>query len=244
VPDCSYISADRGPASSGGASRTQTVQVTRLDGGTYEAHVKFAEAVENGKRGLASELLATLLAGLINANVPPAEVVELQPGQVVTLRDGLNPAAGLAVAMQTIEPWVDVNAPDAILDISADALALISAVQSWTEVGDRGHNMIRSRDQVYSVDFASAFGAAWAGGTNAPSLVEDLLLRDRLASVPHAMKAAADALDFVGDDAIDQAVEKVPEDWMNAGQKTMFCARLKTTRHSVAEQIRAKYPEP
>jgi hypothetical protein len=220
------------------------VQVTRPDGSTYEAHAKFADAAENGIRGLASELLASLLAGLINANVPPAEVVELQPGQVVTLRDGVNPAAGLAVAMQTIESWVDVNAADAILDVSVDTLALLSAVQSWTEVGDRGHNMIRSRDRVYSVDFASAFGSAWVGGTAAPTLVEDLLLRDRLAADPVAMRNAADSLEIVSDDAIDEAVGKVPDQWMDPVHKSRFCARLKTTRQSVAEQLRAKYPPP
>ena len=42
--------------------------------------------------------------------------------------------------------------------------------------------------------------------------------------------------------AIDEAVAKVPDEWMDPAHKATFCARLKTTRHSVAEQIRAKYP--
>ena len=220
------------------------VQVTRVDGSTYEAHVKFVEKVENGTRGLASELLSSLLAALVNANVPAGDVVELQPSQKITLGDGSSPASGLAVALETIDSWVDVNAPDAILDISADSLALISAVQSWTEVGDRGHNMIRSRDRVYAIDFASAFGSAWAGSTAAPALVDDPLMRDRLNAAPLAMRAAADGLDLVSDETIDQVVAKVPDEWMDPGQKAAFCIRLKNTRHSVAEQIRAKYPAP
>lgn len=218
------------------------VQVTRADGSTYEAHVKFSEKVENGSRGLASELLASLLAALVPAKVPTGEVVELQPGQVITLGDGSCPAPGLAVALETMNPWVDVNVPDAILDISADALALLSAVHSWTEVGDRGHNMIRSRNAVYAIDFASAFSLTWAGSAIDRPLVEDPLMRDRLAAAPLAMRSAADCLDAVTDFAIDEAVAKVPDEWMDPAHKATFCARLKTTRHSVAEQIRAKYP--
>jgi len=220
------------------------VQVTRVDGTTYEAHAKFAEKAENGNRGLASELLASLLAGLVRANVPRAEVVELPPGQLIALGDGSHPAVGLAVACETIDPWVDINAAGAILDVSVDDLALLSVVQCWTEVQDRGHNMIRSRDKVYAIDFASAFGSIWTGSAAVPPLVEDSLIQNRLAAAPLAMRAAADCLESVSNDAIDQAVAEVPNEWMDPSQKGAFCARLKTTRQSVAERLRSKYPIP
>ena len=220
------------------------VQITRRDGATYEAHAKFAEVAENGVRGLASEFLASRLAALLNANIPPAEVVDLEPGMVIALGDGSTPAPGVAVALQTIEPAVDVNATDALLDIPGDRLALLSVVQWWTEVGDRGHNMIRSRNQIYSIDFASAFGPAWGGSTVMPALVDDPLLVARLASEAPAMRTAADQLERVTDTNIDIAVGEVPDEWMNSGERGGFCARLKASRQVIADQIRAKYPAP
>ena len=239
-----FISADRGPASSGGASKTQMVQVTRVDGSTYEAHAKFAEGAENGARGLASELLASGLARLLNANVPDGVVVDLLPEQTITLRDGCQPASGLAVALTSIQPSVDVNDPSAILDISVHTLAVLSAAESWTEVGDRGHNMIRSHDEVYAVDFASAFASIWNGAVALPALVDDPLLRDRLLAEPLAMLGAADTLELISNDEIDAAVGEVPDIWMDAAQKAAFCGGLKLTRQSVVAQIRAQYPHP
>ena len=219
-----YISADRGNASTGGASNAQRVQVTRPDGSTYEAHAKFAEAAENGRRGLAAEFIASRLAELLGANVPRAEAVELRDEPVIKLRNGVTPAPGLAFASETITPWIDVNAADAITDVPLDQLALLSVHESWTEVSDRGHNMIRSHSQVYAIDFASAFNPAWSGATGAPNLVDDGLLRDRLIVEHNAMRTAADRLCGVTDAAIDGAVNDIPADWLDAAAITALRA--------------------
>lgn len=193
---------------------------------------------------MAAEFLASRLAELIGANVPRAEVVEVTDHPVVKLRNGVTPAPGLAFASETITPWIDVNAADAIADVPVEQLALLSIHESWVEAGDRGHNMIRSHDTVYAIDFATAFNPAWSGVAGAPTLVDNGLLRDRLAAEHAAMRAAADLLCAVSDAAIDGVVDEIPADWLDPGAKAAVSARLKTNRESVAEQIRARHPEP
>jgi hypothetical protein len=236
-----YISGDYGPAS--GASKAQMVQITCPDGTGYKAHAKFAQAAEYGTRGLASEVLASRLGGLIGARVPAVAVVDLPEGQEIKLGDGSRPAPGLAAASETIEPWVDVNGPEAVQDIPPDDLALLSTIESWTEVGDRGHNMIRSRDRVYSIDYVSAFQSSWSATQPPGVLADDPLLRDRLAGETAAMRAAANKLDAVTDDDIDRAVAELPNAWMDDDTKARFRANLKDARQLVAAQIRVKYPQ-
>lgn len=238
-----YISADRGPASSGGASQTQMVQITCADGTTYEAHAKFAERAENGKRGLASELLVSALADLIGAYVPSLHVVDLPEGQVIKLRDGSCPAPGLAAASETIEPWIDVNAPDVLAGVPVENLAMLSVLQCWTESGDRGHNMIKSHDRAFSIDHVSAFNSLWSG-TVQTALVDDSLLHDRLAGEIAAMRMAIDLLANVRDRDIDAAVGGVPDEWMDAPTKTRFRTGLLAAREFVLAQLRLKFPQP
>lgn len=220
---------------------TQMVQVTRLDGTTYEAHAKFAEGAENGRRGLAAELLAGALAALIGANVPPAEVVELRADLTVRLRNGIVPAPGLAVASETMSPWVDVNAADTVANVPAEQLARLSVFESWTEVGDRGHNLILCHELVFAIDFASAFSQAFSGSTGDSSLVEDALLRDRLSVEQGALLTAVDRLSAVTDHEIDLAVRHIPTEWLDDASKAAVCARLQSSRNSVVQQIRMKY---
>jgi hypothetical protein len=217
------------------------VTVTCPDGRLYHAHAKFAEGAENGVRGLASEFLASRLAQLLGAGVPRVEIVDLTEGQEIKMRDGIIPTSGLVAASETMELSVDVNGPEALEDVETRELALISALESWTEVGDRGHNMIRSKGRAYAVDFASAFPSCWAGGEHPGALVDDPFMQVRLASEPGAMRQVADVLDGVTDGDIDGAVEAVPDLWMNADTKHHFKDGLRLGRQRVAGKIREKY---
>jgi hypothetical protein len=236
-----YISGDDGPASSGGASKTQLVHVTCPDGSIYEAHTKFAEGAENGTRGLASEFLASRLAASIGANVPTVAVVVLLPGQVIRLRDGVLPAPGLAAASETIPNWVDVNAGDALEGVATDQLALLAAVQWWVEASDRGHNVILTHGRAYSIDFASAFGAAWSGAPPPSVLMDDPLLLGRLTAEPLVVRSAAQKLLQVSDNEIDRAVNEVPDEWMDVTTKARFQSHLKANRQLVAQLIETRY---
>jgi hypothetical protein len=240
VPSRPYISGDDGPLS-GGASRVQMVTITCPDGSVYHAHAKFAEGAEHGVRGLASELLASCLGHLLGAGVPPVAVVDLPEGQEIKMRDGIIPSSGLVSASETMESSVDVNGPEALEDVATRELALISALESWTEVGDRGHNMIRSRGHAYAVDFASAFPSCWASGEPSGELVDDAFIRDRLAAEPGVMRGVADQLEGVNDGDIDAAVEAVPDPWMNAETKHHFKEGLRLGRQRVAGKLREKY---
>jgi hypothetical protein len=217
------------------------VTITCADGRVYHAHAKFAEGAENGVRGLASEFLASRLALLLGAGVPPVEVVDLPEGQEIKMRDGILPTSGLVAASETMELAVDVNGAEALEDIATTELALISTVESWSEVGDRGHNMIRSKGRAYAIDFASAFPSCWAGGMPPGALVDDPFLRDRLDSEPQAMRDVADGLEGVADATIDAAVDAVPDAWMNADTKHRFKEALKLSRQLIAGRIREKY---
>jgi hypothetical protein len=217
------------------------VTITCPDGRVYHAHAKFAEGAENGVRGLASEFLASRLAQLLDARVPPVAVVDLPAGQEIKMRDGIIPTSGLVAASETMEFAVDVNGAEALEDIATRDLALLAVLESWTEVSDRGHNMIRSKGRAYAVDFASAFQTCWSGAQPPGALADDPFIRDRLASEPQAMLEAADRLHEVADGDIDGAVDAVPEAWMASATKQHFKHGLKLCRERVVENIRGRY---
>jgi hypothetical protein len=238
-----HITGDGGPVS-GGASKAQMVTITCPDGRVYHAHAKFAEGAENGVRGLASEYLASRLAQLLGAGVPPAEVVDLPEGQEIKMRDGIIPKSGLVAASETMEFAVDVNGAEALEDIATRDLALISTLEWWTEVGDRGHNMIRSKGHAYAVDFASAFSSCWSRAQPSGGLPDDPFICVRLASEPAIMREVADVLEGVADRDIDAAVDAVPDLWMDGDAKHHFKESLKLAQRLVAGKIREKYALP
>jgi len=214
------------------------------DGEEIPAHAKFAktttgtDAAEQGTRGLASELLAALLGKAMGASVPTTEVIELTEQMKIVLRNNEVPESGLAVASHTIDPAIDVPNPDALNGVPIEELARISALESWTEMGDRSHNMIRSGNTAYSIDHASGFGSSWAGIVPPSQLVVNTLTQDRLAADPAARASAADALARVTDEQIDSIVDQVPEAWLGKSQKERFKINLKASRDNVAQMMR------
>lgn len=216
-PPRGRIIRDDGPASTGGASKTQRVGVRRSDGTEYPAHAKFAKDVpgaiiaERGEQGLAAELIASRLATLLGAPVPQVDVVTIAAEVDIRLRDDRRPCRDIpAIASHTVDKWTDVNAADAVEDVPVDDLAAISALHSWIEAGDRGHNMIRSEGRAYAIDHPTALASAWSGTDPPGALVSDALTAARLAANPKAMLAAAEKLRHVPDDAIDRVVDEVP----------------------------------
>lgn len=238
------IVRDEGPATSGGASKTRQVVIERPDGSQAHVHAKFAktttgtDAAENGARGLASELLAGLLASAMGANVPSPEVVVLPEDVDITLQDGTKPEPGIAFVSHTIDSSIDVPNADAIQDVPTEQIARISALESWTEMADRGHNMIKSNRAAYSIDHASGFASTWSGNARPASLVENAITKDRLGADSSSMKAAAASLEGVSDEVIDAAVESVPDEWMSTDERARFKADLKSSHDVVAQQIR------
>jgi HipA-like protein len=244
-----HIVQDDGPASSGGASSTQRVKVRRPDGTEYAAHAKFAKdtlgaiIAERGEEGLAAEFVASRLAGLLGAPVPETDVVMIAAEVDVCLRNDRRPDKALpAIASHTIDPWTDVNAPDTVEDAPLDDLAAISALHSWVEAGDRGHNMIRAAGRAYAIDHPTALGSTWSG-TNPPgTLVVDGLTQARLAANPKAMVAAAAKLRQVPNDAIDGVVDAIPAEWVpSADVRSRLKANLKASRDAVARAIGEAY---
>jgi hypothetical protein len=242
-PDVPEIVRDEGPANSGGASKTQRVVIRRLNGTEQAVHAKFAkttagqDAAEGGYRGLASELLAGLLAEAMGASAPRTEIVLLPDDMDITLRDGSKAAPGKAVASHTVESSVDVPSADAIQDVPIEDVARISALESWTEMGDRNHNMIKSGHKPYSIDHASGFASSWQGADPPGNLVTNELTRERLAGDSSARAGAGEALAAVPDEAIDSAVDAIPSEWMDLAEKTRFKKNLKKSRDAVANKL-------
>lgn len=241
------IIRDDGPASSGGASRTQRVLVKRSDGTEYKAHAKFARdragaiIAEGGEQGLAAELLASRLGSALSAPVPRAEVVDVPADIDIRLRDDRRPSPDLpAVALETIEPWVDANAAEALDGTSHADLAHIAALHGLVEAQDRSHNMIRSGDRAYAVDHATALSSAWSGTEGRGVLLaDDIALK---ATMPAAMKAAGEALAALSDESIDDAVDDLPRELVPSDDvRQRLKANLKTNRSTVVNQIKKEY---
>jgi HipA-like kinase len=244
----SRIVRDEGTASSGGASSTQKVVVSRPDGTEYPAHAKFAKDVngavlaENGEHGLASELLTSVLGRLLGAPVPLVEVVEVPPDLPLRLRGDRRPAPGLAVASQTISAWTDVNAPDALADVPAEEVAAIAVLHAWAEVGDRGHNMIRSGTRVYSIDHATAFGSAWNALDPPGTFAPDAILSPVLQANPEALVDAGRRLARVTDKELDEAVSTLPETFVPSDEiRARIKRNLKMSRDAVSQAIEKAY---
>jgi len=223
--------------------------VRRPDGTEYSAHAKFAKDVlgaiiaERGEQGLAAELIASRLATLLGAPVPEVDVVSIPAEVDIRLRDDRRPSKDMpAIASHTVDKWTDVNAADAVEDAPVEDLAAISALHSWIEAGDRGHNMIRSEGRAYAIDHATALASAWSGIDPPGSLVPDSLTTARLTANAKAMRAAAEKLAQVPDDAIDRVVNEVPGEWVpSADVRNRLKANLKTSRDAVAKEIERTY---
>jgi hypothetical protein len=244
------IIEDRGPATSGGASKTQRVLVRSSDGTEWDAHAKFAQdtsgqiLAENGAHGLAAELLASRLGQRLSASVPPAEPVMLAPGVVIRLRNGETPAPGLALAAHSIDLAVDVTPGTLPADVDPKILAGIAALHSVVEARDRGHNLVISHGRPYSVDHATAFGPAWDLKDSSGSLMLDPLIEPILSKHPTELRAAGRGLGKLSDADIDELVGELPRDWVPSDeQRDRLSRNVKDQRDRVIDGLNAAADE-
>jgi hypothetical protein len=241
------IFRDDGPAISGGASKTQQVGVRNAEGREYKAHAKFAkdtaggQVAENAELGLVAELLASQLAKLLGANAPQGEVVDLPDGTEIKLRDGpdgRNAAPGKAFAAPTFEGATDVNSAEMVKNCDPDEVALLYAFQSWIEVQDRGHNLFKAGEKIYSVDHATAFQTAFQATAHSGNVVSEPLVADALSARPGAVGRAADRLRSIPDSSVDAIVDGMPRDWLSGDEtRTKLKENLKHQRDAVADKL-------
>lgn len=242
------IIRDESPASSG-ASSAQRVVIGRPGGEEVPAHAKFAKdasgavVAERGEQGLAAELLASHLGGLVGALTPTVEAVELESVIEVRLSGGRLAAPGLAIASHTIDRATDVNNAAAIADIDPEELACIAVFHAWAEVSDRGHNLIRSGEHAYSIDHATAFGSAWAAVPPSAQFAPDGLIGPNLVGREDAIRSAADRLSRISGEQIEQAVEQLPREFVPSDEVRGWLVRnLKISRQQVIDAIARTYP--
>ena len=240
------IVRDDGPAT----SRAQRTVVQREDRSEFAAHVKFAKdkagavLAEYGERGLASELLAAKLAELVDAPTPRVEVVELKADGDVKLSGGQRPAPGLAVASHTIESATDVNASTALDGIDPKELVALAVFHAWCEVGDRGHNLLRSRGHAYSIDHSTAFGSAWDAAEPPGTFAPDVLLGPRITTHTSVLREAAKTLAAVTDEAIASAVDVVPREFVPSDDvRDRLKRNISKSRDLVSANVLKEYPE-
>src|SRR5437899_5858795 len=125
------IIGDNGPAG-GNASRAQFVLLELPGGAQANAVAKFvadvngAVIIENGARGAAAEIFASMIAAALGAPGPTMLPAVLQPGLTIRLRDGAVPAPGLAVASQLFDPVAHVVDASLVADVPvADAVQVL-----------------------------------------------------------------------------------------------------------------------
>ena len=241
------IIEDRGPASSGGASKTQRVLVRNPDGSEWEGYAKFAQDVngqvlaEHGARGLASELLAARLGQALGANVPEVEPVLLRPGVPIRLQNGEVPAAGLAAVSHAVDPAVDVTPGSMPPDVSPQEVAALAALHSLIEAQDRGHNLVMNNASPYSVDHATAFASAWNLTDSPGQVVADTLLEPTLQQNPEAVRNAADLPGKLADADVERIVDEVPREWVPADEQRERLARnIKNQTRLIPTALRSK----
>lgn len=119
------------------------------------------------------------------------------------------PRPGFAVASREVVA-TDVKSPDELLTVPDANIAAITALQLWTQVSDRGHNMMLAGTTAVSVDHATAFGGAWAGTLGPDPAPADQLIQGRLDRDPSLYMLAAASLGQVPEESIASLIRSVP----------------------------------
>jgi hypothetical protein len=255
LPPLPVITRDVGPASSGGASKTEKVKVRMPNGWIVDAHAKFAvdvngkDIAEQGRWGLMAELIASALAREIGADGPNYRVAVLPPGVLIALRDGVVPASGTAIATPSLSSATDVNGPPMLADFSTHNIARVVLIDTLLQAGDRGHNMIRGGApiELHSVDYASTLSPERAGGAvAAPVLIIDPLIEARIIAEPESLRELAkEVAASLTDAKIEVLIAAVPVELSpDDDQKQRLRQSLRQRRDALVQLVEDRFPTP
>jgi hypothetical protein len=254
-PELPVIVRDVGPASSGGASKTQKVKVRMPNGWIVDAHAKFAvdvngtDIAEQGRWGLVAELIASGLAREIGAAGPNYRVVALPQGVPIALQGGLTPASGAGIATPSLSSATDINGTPMLADFDTASIARVVVIDTLLQAGDRGHNMIRGGQPVelHSIDYASALSAERTGvAVGAPTLVVDPLIEARVTAEPQSLKDVVTEVTVALTDArIEAVIDAIPVEFaLNDDQRQRLSQSLRQRRDALRQLVENRYPTP
>lgn len=247
------IVRDIGPASSGGASKTQRVKVRLENGWVVPAHAKFArdengvDITEGGIWGVCAELVASLLAAKLGLKGPNYRPVILPPNVPILLRDGIRPQAGYAVAALTLDHATDVNGEAMLAGIEPEHIAGIVILDTLMQAGDRGHNMIRGGEppEVHAIDHASGLAPErTAAPSAAAGLVVDQLIEPTVTKDPSALRDMVNRLPtLLPNSVIGDLVAQIPDELLPAPDaRGRISAGLRSRRDGIANLVEQRYP--
>jgi len=221
-----------------------------------EVVVKLRAGLSQGVTGMASELLAALLARQLDIPTPEPMLVEIDPALAdgladTELRQRIGGSAGLNFGCRLLtggyETWpVGRAIPLSLRQAALELFAFDVLVQNPDRRREKP-NLLWKGDELYAIDHEAAFSFVYdiLGGTD-PFDVSSLPFLNghvffaQLRGKEHDLERFAGALDTVTDTRIQKMVEGLPPEWQ--GPRTeMMAEHVRAVAGDVdrfSEQIR------
>lgn len=193
--------------------------------------VKLKAGMESGVTGLASEMIASQLANILDVPTPEAAIIELDPMLAEVIADSdlsrrIKESSGLNFGSKVVtggfDTWpVDKAIPSGLKTLAAEIFAFDALIQNPDRRADKP-NILWKGDELYIIDHEMGFSFIYEilplpnpwQITNLGFMTNHLFY-EGLKGQTVTVDRFAGALELLSDNALEAIMANVPEEWRN-----------------------------